>query len=844
MARRVRTNPITRAVGPNRTGLASWPAWRPGHPAAVAVVILLATLLVYLPAIRGGFVWDDTAMLTTNPLVKLPLGLFYIWGSTALPDYYPLTYSSFWLEWRLWGMRPWGYHLTNVLLHAASAVLVWRVLKRLQLPGAWLAGLVIALHPVNVQSVAWIAERKNTLCMPFFLLSLLWYLRYDAEARSAAARPPASPAAFFHRPLSFYLLSLLAFLLALLSKTAVVMLPVALLLIHWWQAGGRAQRDSPTPDSANPPPIGHPAAHLAASTARLLLHLAPFFALALVLGLVTMWFQAHRAIAGDPIREADFLTRLAGAGRAIWFYVGKLLWPHELCFVYPEWRIETGVWTTWLPVVGVAVVFALGWWFRRGWGRHLVLVWGWFVLFLLPVLGFVDIYFHRYTLVADHWMYFAGIGLIAGTVAVGAHLFQRYRARWTAWLLPACALAVVAWMGAATWRQAGIYQDLGTLWADTLRKNPNCWLAHNSLGSHLADAGDLRAARAHLERALAIKPNALEVLNNLASVLLDEGQPRAALVYLEKALAVAPRSAMAHYNRGNAYDQLGQTAEAEQAYRRAIELEPDHAAAHNNLGCLLYATGRKTEAIEAFSRAISLRPDYADALNNLGAVFLDQGQFAQAESLLVEAVRHRPDYRDGWFNLANALLPQGRLRDAIAAYRRVLALQPHHALARCRLGTALGQAGDTNAARAELETALQLQPDLAEAHHQLGLLQAGAQQPAAALPHLRRAVELQPEWPEALASLAFTLATAPSDAERDAAEALRLATRATDLTRRTNALALEALAAALAAQGRFGEAATTAAEAAARARALGDTNRADQIQQRQRAYESGQTHRP
>lgn len=817
--------------------------WRGHTPGAVAV-ILLATLLVYLPALRGGFVWDDTAMLTTNPLVKLPLGLFYIWGSTALPDYYPLTYSSFWLEWRLWGMRPWGYHLTNVLLHAASAVLVWRVLKRLQLPGAWLAGLVFALHPVNVQSVAWIAERKNTLCMPFFLLSLLWYLRYDAEARSASLRAPVVPAPPGHRPSAFYRLSLLAFLLALLSKTAVVMLPVALLLIHWWQSGGRTESDPHGAGATNPRPISHAASGHRPPIARLLLRLAPFFALALALGLVTLWFQAHRAIAGDPIRVADFWTRLAGAGRAVWFYVGKLLWPRELCFVYPEWRLETGVWTTWVPVVGVAAVLVLGWWFRRGWGRHLVLVWGWFVLFLVPVLGFVDIYFHRYSLVADHWVYFAGLGLIAGAVAVGAHLFERYRARGAAGLFAVGALAVITWLGTATWQQARIYQDLGTLWADTLRKNPNCWLAHNSLGSHLADAGARRAARAHLERALAIKPDALEVLNNLASVLLDEGQPRAALVYLEKALAVAPRSAMAQYNLGNAYDQLGQTAEAEQAYRRAIALEPDHAAAHNNLGCLLYATGRKTEAIEAFARAISLRPDYADALNNLGVVFLEQGQFAQAASLLVEAVRHRPDNRDGWFNLANALLPQGRLRDASAAYRRVLALQPDHALARCRLGTALGHAGDTNAARAELETALQLQPDLAEAHHQLGLLLARAQQTSVALAHLRRAVQLQPDWPEALAGLAFTLATAPSDQDRQEAEALRLATRATELTSRTNALALEALAAALAAQRRFAEAATTAAEAAARARALGDTNRADQIQQRQRAYESGQTHRP
>jgi tetratricopeptide (TPR) repeat protein len=575
----------------------------------------------------------------------------------------------------------------------------------------------------------------------------------------------------------------------------------------------------------------------------LLLRLAPFFALSLVLGLVTVWFQTHRAIGGDAIRSADFPTRLAGAGQAVGFYFQKLLWPLDLCFVYPEWKTEPGSPTAWLPLLGLLAVFGLGGLFRRGWGRHLLFASGWFVLLLLPVLGFVDIYFHRYAPVADHWAYFAGIGIIVGVVSTGAHLFQRHKRKGVVWLLPATAVAAVAWMGTATWRQAGVYHDLGTLWTDTLGKNPNCWLAHNSLGSLLANAGYLDDARVHYERALAIKPDAPEVLNNVASVRLDQGRPDEAIVLLRRVLDVSPRSAMAHYNLGNAYDQQGDADTAEKHYRRALELDPAHAEAHSNLGCLLYATGRKSEAIDAFAHAISLRPDYAEALNNLGAIFLEQGRFQQAESLLLEAVRHKPDYSDAWFNLGNAVLPQGRTREAVVAYRRVLALSPRHALAHCRLGSALWHDGNPSDALAELDRALKLQPDLAEAHHQTGIILASGQKPALAVSHLRRAVELQPDWPEALAGLAFTLATAASEKDRDGAEALRVAGRAVELTRRTNFIALDALAAALAETATFEEATRTAGLAAELATTAGDTNRAEQIHLRQKLYESGKPHR-
>ena len=772
--------------------------------------------MCYGPAITAGFVWDDDKMLTNNVFVKLPLGLYYIWCSTALPDYYPLTSTSFWLEWRLWGLNATGYHFTNILLHGANAFLVWKVLRALNIPGAWLAGLIFAIHPVNVQSVAWIAERKNTLCMCFFLLSVLSYLHYESmqaqrEGSDLQGTPTGSKATLFPRD-RFYWLSLAAFLGALLSKAAVVMLPFILLLCIAW-------RRRPT--------------------FRDVVRMVPFFGLACILGLVTIWFQHHRAIAGEEIRTDHFAARVAGAGKAFWFYAGKLAVPSQLCFVYPRWSIDSRAFASWMPLAAVLLAFGLFSILRPTFRRPLLLAFGCFGLLLLPVLGLINIYFQRYSLVGDQWAYFADIGLIALIVGTGSHLFLHYRDKPLAWVLPMAAAGVIVCLGLATMRQAQVYHDAGTLWEDTLAKNPGCWLAHNSLGSALADAGNLEEARFHFEQGLAIKPDSVELLNNLATVLNDEHKPEQALTLLRKALEIAPGSAMAYYNLGNAYDQLGKAGEAEAHYRRALEFDPAHAAAHSNLGCLLYASGKRQEAIEEFERAVSAKPDYAEALNNLGAIFLELGRAPEAESLLRDALRFNPAYTDAAFNLGNALLAQGKAPMAASAYRRVLVLNPAHALARCRLGVALWQQGDTASALAELNAVLQAAPDLADAHYYLGLVLQKEKKTVESVNHLRRATELKPDWPDALAGLAVALATAPGENGGHRDEALRAAERATELTGKTNYVALDSLATAYAASGKYDQAAVLASTAAKLARAARDSRRADQIEARAELFAAG-----
>ena len=521
--------------------------------------LIAATLIAYLPVWHASFIWDDDVLLTASPLIKDPHGWYRFWCTTTTPDYCPVTSTSFWLEWRLWGTNATGYHVTNVLLHTASAILLWRVLARLKIPGAKLAAAIFALHPVNVASVAWIAERKNTLAMLFFMMTLLCYLKFDdANLRR------------------WYWISASAFALALLSKTAAVPLPFVLLGIGWWRRGRVEWKD--------------------------IFRSATFFCAAGSLALITIRFQYHNAIGHDIVRTDDFWSRLAVAGRAVWFYFYKGVFPAGLVPVYPRWHTGAVSMVSFTPGLLLAAGFFLCWRYRAKWGKAPLLGFGYSVVMLLPVLGFLNIYFFRYSLVADHWQYFAIVGIIAlaaAGIATALHRFGKLK-------MSFCG-ALLLLLGILTWRQANIYRDAKTLWRATLAGNPDCAVAHDGLGY----------------------------------VLLQNGKRNESIVHFQQALQIEPDYAQAHYNLGNALFQKGGVDAAIAHFQRALQINPDYAEAHNNLGGALLQEGAVDEAIAHFQKALQIKPDDVEAHNNLGNALFQKRNVDEAISLFPKGVANQ-----------------------------------------------------------------------------------------------------------------------------------------------------------------------------------------------------------
>lgn len=541
-----------------------------------AAAIVLMVLASYLPAIRGGFVWDDDVYLTANPLITAADGLFRIWFSLDSPSqYFPLVYSTFRLEHALWGMNPLGYHAVNVLLHALNALLVWGILRRLSVPGAWLAAGLFALHPVQVESVAWITELKNVLSVFFSLLAIRSWLAF--------LEPPGG------RPWRHFGLALALFALALFSKTTACTLPAALLLIVWLKEGNLARR------------------RLAA--------VAPFLILGLAMGLLAIWWERHHQ--GTVGREFAFpaAERLLIAGRALWFYLGKLAWPLDLSFSYPRWRVDPGNPLDWAwPVAALAAAFAL-WWQRERIGREAAAAALFFVATLAPLLGFIPLYTFRYTFVADHYQYLAAVGPLAVLAAAATRLCERRFPGKPAMALLSAPLLLL--LGALTWRQAQAYENSLTLWTDTVAKSPDSWLAHNNRGKALGDRGRAAEAREEFQRSVALNPGNKDAHKNLALVFVSEGKLAEALASFREAVRIDPYYFDAYYGFGTTLGMKGMFAESVAYLNRAVTLNHGSAKAHNSLGVSLASSGRVAEAVGHFREALRFDPGNAQARANL-----------------------------------------------------------------------------------------------------------------------------------------------------------------------------------------------------------------------------------
>jgi tetratricopeptide (TPR) repeat protein len=530
--------------------------------------LLALTAAAYAGVAGCGFIWDDNLRVSDNPTLRSLAGLRQIWFEVASnKQYYPLTFTSFWIEYRLWGANPLGYHLVNVLLHGTVAILLWRVLLALAVPGAWLAAAIFAVHPVHVESVAWISERKNVLSGVFYLASALAYLRF------AAGRERGEP-----RTRSLYAVSLAFFLCALLAKTVTSTLPAALLLALWWKHGSVARRDA--------------------------LALLPFFALGIGLGLTTVWLERQEVGASGSAWDLSLLERCLIAGRAVWFYLGKLAWPSPLIFNYPRWSIDAGAaWQYLYPLAAIAAIAGL-FSLRRRLGRGPLASWLFFGGTLVPALGFFDLYPMRFSFVADHFQYLASLGPIALAASAASLGMRRLgaRGRRAAWT---CLALVLATLGTLTARRIPVYQGLESLWVDTLRQNPKSYLAHYNLAEVLRKRGDLEGAVRHLTASIEGEPDLAMAHNNLANLLADQGEIEAAI----------------------------------QHYRKALEVQPDYTLAHDNLAELLLYRGELEEAVFHLREAVRLSPHQADLQRELARALVKAGRPDEAHPHFVEAGR-------------------------------------------------------------------------------------------------------------------------------------------------------------------------------------------------------------
>jgi len=575
--------------------------------------LLAAILLVYRPAWSGGFLWDDAAHLTRGDLRSWQ-GLWRIWFDPgATQQHYPLVHSAFWLQQRLWGNDPTGYHLVTVLLHFGAALLVALNLRKLAVPGAYLAAAIFALHPVHVESVAWITELKNTLSAVFYLGAALAWLHFEER-----------------RQLRTWLLALLLFALALCSKTVTATLPAALLLVHWWRRGRPSWRRDVVP-------------------------LLPFFALGAVAGLFTIWVERRLVGAEGAAFDLSAAQRGLIAGRAAWFYLGKLVWPADLVFIYPRWNVDALALSQYLyPAAAVAAVGGL--WARRKRFPGALAAALFFLGTLFPALGFFDVYPFLFSFVADHFQYLASIGIIA-LAASGIASMPRRRAG------QGVSLAVLAILAALTWKQSHLYADAETLYRATIRGNPACWMAYNNLAGLLISRDAADEAEGLARTALKLKPGYPEAHNNLALALARRGQSDEAIVHYRQAIELSPGYAEARNNLGFALAARGDLDEAIFQYRKALESEPGRAGIHYNLAMALVARGQVLPAVSHLRRAVEMQPDFLEAHNNLGILLARSGRLDEAIEQFRQALEIAPGSPEVRKNLDVALGGRRRADD-------------------------------------------------------------------------------------------------------------------------------------------------------------------------------------
>jgi tetratricopeptide (TPR) repeat protein len=683
--------------------------------AAGVAAIVLATLVAYVPAIRGQFIWDDDYYVTNNVLLQNLDGLQRTWfdivpapSKYPLPQYYPMTHTSFWFEHRIWGLNPTGYHITNVLLHICNALLIWLILKRLDVPGSWAAAAIFALHPINVESVAWIAERKNVLCGFFFFSSLYIYLRYCG----VILKPRAAKEYFTlpDDPLRVYGIALLLFALALASKTIASSMPVVVLLVIWWKRGRISFKDDVVP-------------------------LLPFFALGIAAGALTGWMEVHNVGARGADWEQGLVARGLIAGRVAWFYVGKLIFPYPLIFNYPRWEIRTGDPVQWIFLLAAVAVVVILWTCRKQWGRGPLVAVLYYLGTLVPAMGFVNVFPMRYSFVADHFVYLSSIGLIALASAGMSRLLSRFVAPQNLVGASAGAAAVVlVACFVLTNSHAGVFESPHTLWKDTLTKtDQKSWMAANNYGELLLrsrDPENIAAAEKWFEKVLRLKPEHAEARYNLGLIAELRGENDVAMNWYAESTERRNNDVRPVYRLGRILESLGRIDEAEKQYQRVVQINPADENAYLTLGLLYEKQKKYEEAIKQYEAASDANPDSAAPFIAIGTVLVNTNKIEESLPFFGRALQLDRENPTIARNIGAIFASSGYLREARDWLTRAIDLNPNFADARRQLGVVLALQGLPDEARKQFEEALRIDPAFEQAKANLLALDEGRLKPA------------------------------------------------------------------------------------------------------------------
>lgn len=742
---------------------------------AQVILLVLLTLISFFPAINAGFIWDDSGVTENTLLFNLD-GLLKIWTAPSLlpheAHYWPVVYTSFWIDYQIWGLNPLGYHLVNILIHVLNVILLFIIVRRLYAPAAWLAAAIFAFHPLHVESVAWIIERKDVLSTAFFLLSFLLFMLHIEK-----------------RKLIYYLIAIFVFIPAMLTKSMTACLPVALLLWLWWRSGANSEK---------------PAVRHYFST-------VPFFVIALVIGAADSIYARH----SHPVNlDLAFTEKIIIAGKAFWFYLWKFIRPLNLIPIYPRWEVNTANAMQYFPLLGALLFLVLLWIFRRRVGRGVAALFLFYAAALAPVSGIIEHHFMVHSFVADRFFYLPGIALII-FVAVLLRIALTAGDSLKRYAYPAVSVLLVIILASLTWKQSALYKNMETLFTYNIEINPTAWAAYNNLGVYAMEHGDYSKAESNFRKAAGLKPDNEDAFINLGFLESEQGRPEEALDFLTKALKINPENPKTHNNIGIIYSGLSELDSAEKHLRKAVQLKPGYADAWSNLGNILKFSGKYSEAIEMYRQAVSINPNFAEPYYNLGVIFAEQGNADEAVGYYRDACRIDPDYADAFFNLGLIYARQGKIPEAEESLARVLEIDPGFIKARLNLAQIYRLQKRMDKAEVLLLQGFSGNPGSAWLYNGLAHVYEDQGKISEAYEAYKKALKAAPDWVEPADRLAWIMSDDSSGEFHNPQKAVRLSEDICLATKYQNPVYLKTLARAYASSGRMDDAVSTVEQAIA-----------------------------